>query len=130
MGDNYKAGEIKDALDKAKLRWPYEFSRVGLGRDGSRDVRAAQRLVIGGKLKMRETLSLAEAIRNSAIRRDSNGNSALDQSTARGRIDLLSAVVIASVRLFSLSWLGFFAAGPKRHLDPRDSEKREQAIRR
>ncbi len=94
--DGYKDAEVKDFLENAELRWPYEFRRVGAGKDGGRDVRALQRLFIGKKLKLRESLSFATAVSNSAIRRDGNGNPGLDKSTSRGRIDLLSAAVIAA----------------------------------
>lgn len=94
--DGYKDAEVKDALERAGLRWPYEFRRVGAGKDGSRDVRALQRLVLNGRLAMAETLAFATAVSKSAIRRDGNGNPALDKATSRGRIDLLSAAVIAA----------------------------------
>ena len=94
--DNYKDSETKDVIDRAGLRWPYEFRRVGAGKDGSRDVRALQRLVLNGKLRMLDSLAFASAVANSALRRDANGNPALDKATSRGRIDLLSAAVIAA----------------------------------
>ena len=94
--DGYKDSEIKDFLDRAGLRWPHEFRRVGAGKDGGRDVRALQRLVLTGKLRMLESLSLSTAIANSAIRRDGNGNPGLDKAKSRGRIDVLSAAVIAA----------------------------------
>ena len=94
--DGYKDSEIRDFLDRAGLRWPYEFRRVGAGKDGGRDVRAFQRLVLTAKLRMRHSLSLATAIGNSAIHRDTNGNPGLDKAKSRGRIDVLSAAVIAA----------------------------------
>ena len=94
--DSYKDSEIRDFLDRAGLRWPHEFRRSGAGKDGGRDVRALQRLVLTGKLRMRESLSLSTAIANSAVRRDANGNPGLDKAKSRGRIDTLSAAVIAS----------------------------------
>ena len=93
--DGYKDSEIMDWLDRARLRWPREFRRVGAGKDGGADVRAFQRLVLTRKLKMRASLALSTAIANSTIRRDGNGNPGLDKSRSRGRIDLLSAAVIA-----------------------------------
>ena len=93
--DGYKDSEIKDYLDRARLRWPREFRRVGAGRQGGADVRAFQRLVLSKRLKMRRSLALSTAIANSTIRRDGNGNPGLDKSRSRGRIDLLSAAVIA-----------------------------------
>ena len=94
--DGYKDSEIKDFLDRAGLRWPAEFRRVGAGKDGGRDVRSLQRMVLTGKLRMHESLSLSTAIANSAIHRDANGNPGLDRAKSRGRIDVLSAAVIAA----------------------------------
>ena len=64
--------------------------------DGSHDVRALQRLVLTRKLRTLESLLLADAIKASVIRRDGSGNPALDQGTRQGRIDALSATVIAA----------------------------------
>ena len=44
---------------------------------------------------MKKNLSLATAISKSEIRRDSNGNPGLCRAHRRGRIDLVSAFVIA-----------------------------------
>ena len=93
--DGYKDSEIMDFLDRARLRWPREFRRVGAGKTGGADVRAFQRLVLDCKLKLRPNLALSTAIANSIIRRDENGNPGLNKSKSRGRIDLLSAAVIA-----------------------------------
>ena len=94
--DGYKDAEVKDFLDRAGLRWASEFRRVGAGKDGSRDVRALQRLVLDGRLRMADSLALRTAVSNSSLRRDGNGNPGLDKATSKGRIDLLSALVIAA----------------------------------
>ena len=94
--DGYKDGEVKDYLDRAGLHWRAEFRRVGAGKDGSRDVRALQRLVLNRRLKLPDSLALVTAVSKSAIRRDGNGNPGLDKADSRGRIDLLSAAVIAA----------------------------------
>ena len=93
--DSYKDSEVKDFLDRAAVRWPIEFRRVGAGKDGGADVRAFQRLVQQRKIAMAENLSLVTAISKSTLRRDGNGNPGLDRANARGRIDVLSAAVIA-----------------------------------
>lgn len=85
-----------DFLDRAAVRWPIDFRRVGAGKDGGRDVRAFQRLVMQRQLAMAENLSLVTAIAKSTLRRDGNGNPGLDKASARGRIDVLSAAVIAA----------------------------------
>ena len=94
--DSYKDSEVKDFLDLAHLRWPIQFRRVGAGKDGGADVRAFQRLVIQGRLKMTESLALATAISKSTLRRDENGNPGLNRASSLGRIDVLTATVIAS----------------------------------
>ena len=94
--DSYKDSEVKDFLDRAAVRWPIEFRRVGAGKDGGRDVRAFQRLVHQRKFAMAENLALVTAIAKSTIKRDANGNPGLDKASARGRIDVLSAAVVAA----------------------------------
>jgi len=94
--DGYKGKEALDYLDRAGLRWPVTFRRVGAGRDGGADVRAFQRLVHQRKLGLKRNLSLISAISQSRIRRDTNGNPGLDKARANGRIDVLSAAIIAA----------------------------------
>ena len=96
--DRYRKSEAQQALDGAGLRWPIIWRGVGVGSraDGSHDVRSLQKLVLTRKLKTRESLLLSSAITASVIRRDGSGNPALDQGSKRGRIDALSAAVIAA----------------------------------
>ena len=94
--DSYKDSEVKDFLDRAAIRWPIEFRRVGAGKDGGADVRSFQRLVHQHKIALAENISLVTAITKSTLRRDGNGNPAIDRASARGRIDVLSAAVIAA----------------------------------
>ena len=93
--DGYKDAEVKDFLDRAAVRWPIQFRRVGAGKDGGRDVRAFQRLVIQKRLHLLENLALITAVSKSRIRRDGNGNPGLERADHKGRIDLLAAAVIA-----------------------------------
>ena len=93
--DSYKDSETRDYFDRAAVRWPIDFRRVGAGKDGGKDIRAFQRLVIQSRLHMVNNLSLATAISKSTLRRDGNGNPGLDRANSRGRIDVLSAAVIA-----------------------------------
>ena len=88
--DAYRVGELRDALP-----WPLSIVRSGMGPDGSAAVRAFQRVVLTGSLALRSNLSLASAIKESTLRRDSNGNPAIDAARSRGRIDVLSAAVLA-----------------------------------
>ena len=94
--DSYKDSEVLDYLDRAAVRWPIDLRRVGAGKDGGKDVRALQRLVLNRRLKLLPNLSLVTAIAKSTLRRDPNGNPGLDKSTSRGRIDVLASAVIAA----------------------------------
>ena len=58
-------------------------------------MRSFQRMILTKKLRMLSNLALSTAITKSTIHRDKNGNPALDQAHSRGRIDILSAAVIA-----------------------------------
>ena len=96
--DRYRKAEAMQVLDGADLRWPITWRGMGASAkaDGSHDVRSLQRLVLTRKLKTRESLLLSSAITASVIRRDGSGNPALDQGSKQGRIDALSAAVIAA----------------------------------
>lgn len=94
--DGYKDSEVKDFMDRAGLSWEIDFRRVGAGKDGGKDIRAFQRLVHTEKLAMRANLSLVDSISKSTLRQDTNGNPGLDKAHSRGRIDVLSAAVIAA----------------------------------
>ena len=96
--DRYRRAESLQALDGADLRWPMSWRGVGASAkaDGSHDVRSLQKLVLTRKLRTLESLLLTDAIKSSVIRRDGAGNPALDQGSKTGRIDALSATVIAA----------------------------------
>ena len=96
--DRYRMAESRQVLDGADLRWPITWRGMGASAkaDGSHDVRAFQRLVLSRNLRTLESLLLTDAIKSSVIRRDGSGNPALDKGTKQGRIDALSATVIAA----------------------------------
>ena len=95
--DRYRRAEALDALTASGVRWPMVWRGQGASAtaDGSADVRAFQRLVLAGKLRLRESVLLASAITESSIRRDVSGNPAIAKARENGRIDALSAAVIA-----------------------------------
>ena len=90
VADAYRSAELRDTLP-----WPLTVMRSGTGPDGSQAVRAFQRRVLTGGLSMLGNLSLASAIRESTLRRDGNGNPAIDRARSHGRIDVLSAAILA-----------------------------------
>ena len=95
--DRYRRAEVEDALAAAGLDWEMVWRGQGAAAsaDGSFDVRSFQRAVLSGKLVTAESLLLRSAINESVIRRDAAGNPALDKRRHHGRIDALSATVIA-----------------------------------
>ena len=80
--DAYKVGALRDCLP-----WPLTVVRSGTGPDGSAAVRAFQSAVLTNRLALRPNLSLSSAIKESTLRRDGNGNPAID---GRGRRDGLT----------------------------------------
>ena len=96
--DRYRQAEMLQALNDAKVSWPMVWRGQGAAptADGSADVRAFQRAVLGETFRCRPSLLMESAIADSAVRRDELGNPGLSKSRARGRIDSLSAAVIAA----------------------------------
>ena len=96
--DRYRKAEALQALDDSNLRWPMVWRGMGASAkaDGSHDVRALQKRVLSRSLFLVESVLMTSAIKSSLIRRDAAGNPALSQGQKRGRIDPLSALVIAS----------------------------------
>ena len=90
VADAYKVGELRDCLP-----WSLAIVRSGMGPDGSAAVRAFQSSVLTRKLALRANLSLSSAIKESTLRRDANGNPALTTARSAGRIDTLSAAILA-----------------------------------
>ena len=90
VADSYKSEGLRDAMP-----WPLTIMRSGTGQDGSQAVRAFQRRVLTNTLALRPNLSLASAIKESTLRRDGNGNPAIDRARSHGRIDVLSAAILA-----------------------------------
>ena len=90
VADGYKASELLDVCP-----WPLEVVRSGTGPSGSQAVRAFQRAILTRTLATVKNYSLTNAIAESTLRRDGNGNPAIDQARSGGRIDVLSAAVLA-----------------------------------
>ena len=93
--DRYRQAEAQDAMDAAGVNWPTDWRAQGSGKDGSEDIRHFQRAVEGETLRPGESLLLKSAISESLLRYDGNGNPALHRGRQKGRIDALSAAVLA-----------------------------------
>lgn len=96
--DRYRRAEAMQAMADAGISWPMVWRGQGASAtaDGSHDVRAFQRAVLSGWLRCPHSMLMIQAIASSAVVRDPRGNPALDKSRSRGRIDALSAAVIAA----------------------------------
>ena len=90
VADAYRSAELKDSLP-----WALTVVRSGIGPDGSQAVRSFQSAILTNKLSLTPNMSLASAIKESTLRRDANGNPALDRARSAGRIDVLSAAILA-----------------------------------
>ena len=88
--DAYRSAELRDCVP-----WPLTIVRSGTGPDGSAAVRAFQSAVLTNRLSLTPNLSLSSAIKESTLRRDANGNPAIDRARSAGRIDVLSAAILA-----------------------------------
>ena len=95
VADRYRQSEAQDVYAAADVRAPAVWRGQGWA-DASHDVRAFQRAVIGGKLRVGEHLAMESAIAESALAIDPAGNAKLDKARARGRIDCASAAVLAT----------------------------------
>ena len=93
--DQYRRAEVQQALEAESLSWPWSWRRMGSGPTGSSDVRAFQRLILRGDFRTVPSLLMPLALKSTLLRRDGNGNPALERGNT-GRIDVLSACVLAT----------------------------------
>ena len=95
--DRYRKEEVRDAMDRAGVRWPMQWRGQGHGHtaDGSADVRAFRKEVYGGHVASVRNLMFEHAIAGSSIKYDPAGNPKLDRASSRSRIDALQAGVLA-----------------------------------
>ncbi|MYE00870.1 MAG: hypothetical protein F4Y03_06250 [Alphaproteobacteria bacterium] len=95
--DRYRKAELLEvlaALDKTPtVRW----RGVGASAtaDGSYDVRAFQTAIAERTIRTAAQPMMRLALAGAAVRRDANGNPALDKASGTSRIDLVSAAAIA-----------------------------------
>ena len=97
--DRYRASEAYDELVKAgKPHWPIEWMGMGAGKTDkhvSGVVREFQKGVLSREIKAKRTLLMTSAIAESEIKFDAHQNVMVDKSRAKGRIDALSATILA-----------------------------------
>ena len=97
--DRYRRAEAETALTHAGLEGvPMQWRGQGASSiaDGSHDVRAFQRRVLQGRLRVTKGAALlTHAIAESSVRHDQSGNPALQKGRGKGRIDALQSAVIS-----------------------------------
>ena len=95
--DQYRRAEVEQVLDDPATgcEFGWSFRRMGAGPQGSSDVRAFQKFLLKGEIKAQASLLFAHGLSSATIARDGNGNPSLLRS-GRGRIDLVSAAVLAA----------------------------------
>ena len=95
--DRFRKPEMESLLDEMGI-YANRYAR-GTGAsskaDGSHDVRSFQRAVLTGRIQVEPLKIFRAALRYAVLRHDPAGNPALDKSSRRGRIDVLSAAVLA-----------------------------------
>ena len=96
--DRYRRAEAEQAIQSAGLSWPLVWRGQGASAtaDGSHDVRAFRRWLLERRFALLESLLWEVAISESSVVYDKLANPALEKARARGRIDVLSAGVIAA----------------------------------
>ena len=108
IADEYRANRLRDGLDNADLKhWAARLAiRPVRWKTGNDDIIAFQTAVITGGVAFPETAIMPAAISDSRLTWDKGNNVTLDKSREHGRIDVLSAAVLA------------VAAGERNRRDP------------
>ena len=94
VADDYRQKAVLDALPSQWANCDFVLRRA-VWKEATEDITAFQGAVIGGKVAFPESLALASAIQESRLDFDKGGNVRLEKQRANGRIDALSAAVLA-----------------------------------
>ena len=87
--DMYRRAEVEQALLDAECEWTMTWRRMGMGTDGTSDVKAFQREVIEGRFRPGRSLAQESSIAEAVVKEDGNNNCRLERVRQRGRIDIL-----------------------------------------
>ena len=95
--DRYRRAEVTQAMADAELTWPLSFRSAGAkgASDMAYDVRSFQKWTLAKTLHAAPSMLLRHAIAESSVMRDQRANPSLDKARQKGRIDVLSASIIA-----------------------------------
>ena len=95
LADRYRHKEVLQALIAAECPWTITWRAMGKGSDGTADIQAFRREVSESRLRPSGSLFLESAIAEARVDEDKNNNCSLERARWRGRIDALSASVLA-----------------------------------
>ena len=93
--DLFRRAEVQQAIEAEGIDWPWSWRRMGAGPQGSGDTRSFQRAILTAAFRTVPSLLMPLALKSTVLRRDANGNPALERGHT-GRIDILSACVLAA----------------------------------
>lgn len=94
VADRFKQAEFGEAMDRAGIRAPIVWRGMGF-RDGGEDCERFRRAAYDGKVKSRPSLLLRSAFADAVCLRDPANNLKLAKARSTGRIDAVSASVLA-----------------------------------
>lgn len=92
--DRYKQAEVGQAIDAAGIRCPIIWRGFGF-KDGNEDCDRFRRACFDGRVKAKPSLLLRSALADAVCLRDPADNIKLAKSRSLGRIDAVSASVLA-----------------------------------
>ena len=95
ISDRYRKEEVAESIGKTQLGCGLEWRALGRGADGHADVAAFKKAVSTRILRPGNSAILQSAIVEAVCLKDPNGNMSLDRGRSRGRIDALTAAVLA-----------------------------------
>ena len=98
--DRWREGELVDAVNAAKLRFPMPTWRGQGFKDGSVDIRAFKTELFEGRVHAPENLAMRSAFTEARVLTDPAANQKLAKGAeagrrARGRDDLVNAIIMA-----------------------------------
>lgn len=94
VADRFKRAEVGDALAAENVTARVSWWGQGF-RDGAESVRRFQRYVLERRIKAERSILMRAALQNTALTLDEAGNSKLSRAKSTGRIDPVSAAVLA-----------------------------------
>jgi phage terminase large subunit-like protein len=94
LADRYKASELAEGMDKAGVRVPVTWRGFGF-KDGGEDVERFRRAVYDGAVQAAPSLLMRSALADAVCMRDPSNNAKLVKARSNGRIDAVSAAVLA-----------------------------------